>query len=179
MTVLTTPRLVLRPPVPADALEIAALAGDWDIASMTGQLPYPYTLANAHRWIAELPRGDPLRAAFTITRHNQLIGVTGYTGETTASAGIGYWIGKPHWGQGFATEAATALISHCLGPLGFATIHCAHFVGNSASARVIAKLGFTPSGPCKSWCEATATERDTLRYVLNALPQVAVGVTTP
>ncbi len=166
LPVLTTPCLVLREPIPADALPMAALAGDWDVASMTGQLPYPYTLTNAHRFIAELPKGDPLRQAFAVTLNGDLIGVTGFTACDNASASIGYWIGKPYWRRGFATQAASALVSYCFEIQKFQQLTCAHFDGNAASARVIAKLGFNSLGLSNSWCEATQTERPSQTYTL-------------
>jgi [ribosomal protein S5]-alanine N-acetyltransferase len=164
--VLTTPRLVLRAPIPDDALTMAALAGDWDVASMTGQLPYPYTLTNAHLFIADLPKGDPLRLAFAITLDGDLIGITGHTASDPASASIGYWIGKPYWHRGFATEAVSALLHHCFETQKFQHLTCAHFEENTASARVIAKLGFHPLGFATCWCEATQSERPSKTYTL-------------
>jgi [ribosomal protein S5]-alanine N-acetyltransferase len=166
--ILTTPRLVLRAPCPADALPMAAMAGDWDVASMTGQLPYPYTLTNAHLFIADLPKGDPLRLAFAITLDGDLIGITGHTACDPASASIGYWIGKPYWHRGFATEAASALLHHCFETQKFQHLTCAHFDDNAASARVIAKLGFQPIGSATCWCEATQSERPSKTYTLNS-----------
>jgi [ribosomal protein S5]-alanine N-acetyltransferase len=165
--VLITPRLVLRAPIPADALAMAVLAGDWDVASMTGQLPYPYTLANAERFIEDLPQGDPLRQAFAITLDGDLIGLTGHTATDPTSASIGYWIGKPYWQRGFATEAANALLKHCFETQNFQHLTCAHFEGNAASARVIAKLGFQSLGLSQCWCEATQTDRASQTYSLS------------
>jgi [ribosomal protein S5]-alanine N-acetyltransferase len=164
--ILTTPRLSLRAPCPADALPMAAMAGDWDVASMTGQLPYPYTLTNAHCFIADLPKGDPLRQAFAITLNGDLIGITGHTACDPASASIGYWIGKSYWHRGFATEAAGALVRHCFETQKFQHLTCAHFEENTASARVIAKLGFQPLGSATCWCEATQSERPSKTYTL-------------
>lgn len=164
--ILTTPRLILRAPCPADALPMAAMAGDWDVAGMTGQLPYPYTLANAELYIAELPKGDPLRQAFAITLDGDLIGITGHTASDPGSASIGYWIGKPYWQQGFATEATRALLHHCFENQKFQQLTCAHFAKNAASARVIAKLGFQPIGSAICWCEATQSQRPSNTYTL-------------
>jgi [ribosomal protein S5]-alanine N-acetyltransferase len=174
---LKTARLMLRPPVHADALTMAALAGDWDIASMTGQLPYPYTLANAERYIAELPKDDTLELAFSILLNGHLIGVCGYAALNLEAAGIGYWIGKPYWGQGFATQAASAMIDYCFDHVGFASLTCSHFVGNVASARVIEKLGFSPTGPGISRCEATQTNRETRTYRLERKTYRAARIT--
>jgi RimJ/RimL family protein N-acetyltransferase len=58
---------------------------------------------------------------------------------------MGYWIARPCWGRGFATEACTALIDIAR-TLGLATLEGSHFVDNPASARVLDKLGFEPVG---------------------------------
>jgi RimJ/RimL family protein N-acetyltransferase len=80
------------------------------------------------------------------------------------SAEIGYWIGKPWWGRGFATEAAQALVRHCFATVGIERLTCCHFVDNPASARVIRKLGFRLVGPCTAWCEARGADVETLLY---------------
>jgi [ribosomal protein S5]-alanine N-acetyltransferase len=171
-----TLRLTYRVPVPADALPMAALAGDWDVASMTGQLPYPYSLANAERYIAELPKNDPLRRAFAILHRGHLIGICGYTANGLETGSVGYWIGKSNWGRGFATEAVTALVSGCFESTRLQALTCAHFIENCASARVIAKVGFKVVGPAFCWCEATQSSRDALTYALKAPNHVT---TTP
>ncbi|MDX2259195.1 MAG: GNAT family N-acetyltransferase [Hyphomicrobiaceae bacterium] len=152
MTVIATRRLVLRALVPADAERIAELAGDWDIASMTARMPYPYTVDAARRWMAEI---DPGEIVLAITEQGTLVGVTGFTMASCGRrAEIGYWIGKPYWNRGYATEAVAALIARCFRTKGIEEILCSHFADNPASARVIEKLGFTPRGQSRRWCEA-------------------------
>jgi RimJ/RimL family protein N-acetyltransferase len=58
---------------------------------------------------------------------------------------MGYWIARPHWGRGFATEACGALIDIAR-TLGLATLEGSHFIDNPASARVLEKLGFEAIG---------------------------------
>lgn len=158
---LRTARLVLRPLASTDAARLADLAGDWDIASMTARIPYPYTIAHAHQWIGELSDGE---IVYGITLKGELIGVTGYLPSTEASAELGYWIGKPWWGHGYATEAAEALIKQCFGPARIARVTCSHFVENAASQRVISKLGFQLVGPAQAYCDARRRDLPTLRY---------------
>ncbi len=160
-TSLHTRRLKLRPLTTEDAARIAALAGDWDVARMTSRVPYPYSPMGAKHWIDDLTEGEVVRG---IEYKGDLIGLCGYLPAGDGSAEIGYWIGKPWWGQGFATEAARALIAYCFGKAGLKRLTCCHFVDNRASARVIAKLGFELVGPCRAWCEARQAEIDTLRY---------------
>jgi RimJ/RimL family protein N-acetyltransferase len=58
---------------------------------------------------------------------------------------MGYWIARPYWGQGFATEAAHALIDIAR-TLKLPRLEASHFVDNPASGRVLEKLGFVPTG---------------------------------
>ncbi len=166
---IRTERLVLRPLREEDLDMVVLMAGDWDVASMTARIPYPYTLADARHWLDGLEHGE-LVCAIERNDDGALVGVTGYLPAATASeeksAEIGYWIGKPYWGKGYATEAARALIAHCFTNVGFARLTCCHFADNPASCRVIEKLGFMPAGSCARWCEARRVEALAEHYVL-------------
>ncbi len=148
---ISTRRLVLRPLNDGDVPELAQLAGDWDVARMTARIPYPYSEELAREWVASLGADEFVRM---VTLKGTLIGAVGYVAEAHGSAEIGYWIGKPWWGRGFATEAAGALVRHCFTAGGFKTLTCCHFADNPASARVIQKLGFTAAGECVTWSDA-------------------------
>jgi ribosomal-protein-alanine N-acetyltransferase len=154
-------RLNYRPLEAADASRVAALAGDWDIARMTARIPHPYSLVDADLWIASIGGDEFVRG---VEHDGDLIGAVGYIGGEAGQAEIGYWIGKPWWGNGFATEAARALMEHCFRVIGFHHLTCGHFVDNPASARVIAKLGFRSIGKGSQWCEARGCEVGTVRY---------------
>lgn len=158
---LTTRRLVLRAPVPQDAARIAELAQDWEIVSMTSRMPWPYTLDDALTWVE-----DEGETTFAVTSGGQLIGITGYLPDDRGTAEIGYWLGRAYWGQGFATEAARALVRHAFRTGALERLTCGHFLDNPASARVIEKLGFEPDGEAHCWCEARRREMPAMRYVL-------------
>jgi ribosomal-protein-alanine N-acetyltransferase len=158
---IKTARLILRPLTDADAPSIAALAGDWDIARMTARIPYPYSAGLAQQWIDGLAHGEVVRG---ITHNGELIGVTGYLPDAEGSAEVGYWIGKPWWGHGFATEAAEAMIRYCFAASRVTRVTCSHFVDNPASQRVITKLGFRLLGTARAYCDARRRDIATLRY---------------
>ncbi len=165
-TDMKTLRLTLRPLVASDAQRIATLGGDWDVARMTGRIPYPYSIGAAEHWLTGLADGE---LVFGIEYDEgptgpQLIGLCGYTRAPDASAEIGYWIGKAYWGHGFATEAARAIIAHGFTKGGVKRFTCCHFTDNLASGRVIEKLGFRATGTCAGWCEARQMDLPTLRY---------------
>ncbi|MGD9671048.1 MAG: GNAT family N-acetyltransferase [Hyphomicrobiaceae bacterium] len=163
---IRTARLVLRPLREDDLFDIARLAGDWAIASMTARIPYPYTPDDARQWLYGLEEGEFVRA-MTMADEGQLLGITGYLpSEEGRVAEIGYWVGKPYWGRGIATEAAHALVEHCFARAGFEKLTCCHFADNPGSARVIEKLGFKSTGSCSCWCEARRIEAPAEHYEL-------------
>jgi [ribosomal protein S5]-alanine N-acetyltransferase len=163
---IKTDRLSLRAPALADAARISLLAGDYDVASMTGTIPHPYSEAMASQWIAGLHAGEE-GVAFAIDRLGSLIGCVGYRARDKTHAEMGYWIGKPYWGLGYATEAARALILYAFAQENFDYLLGGHFKENPASARVIAKLGFEPSGELLRDCAASGLKARCLTYRLS------------
>jgi RimJ/RimL family protein N-acetyltransferase len=162
---IETGRLLMRAPRAADAARIALLAGDYDVASMTGTIPHPYSEEMAADWIKSLDAGEE-GVAFAVEQAGALIGCVGYRALDETHAEIGYWIGKPYWGFGYATEAARALILYVFAQEGFDYLTIGHFRENPASARVIAKLGFEPAGEVLRDCAATGGKAHCVTYRL-------------
>ncbi len=160
-----TPRLVLRTPAPADAAGISLLAGDFDVASMTGTIPHPYSEQMAAEWIEGVQAGEE-GVVFAILRAGRLIGCVGYRAHGDGHAELGYWIGKPYWGMGYATEAASAMIPYAFEQGGFDYLTVGHFQDNPASARVIAKLGFAAHREEMRDCAARGTRAPCMTYRL-------------
>jgi RimJ/RimL family protein N-acetyltransferase len=148
---LTTARLRLRPVTPADASDVQRYVGDRDVASTTLTIPHPYPDGAAEQWIAThgAAYADGVRASFAITERETgaLVGAIGLHVESAHARGeLGYWIGKPFWGRGYATEAARAVLRFGFETLGLNKIHAAVFIRNPASDRVIRKLGMQWEG---------------------------------
>jgi len=144
--VLRTERLVLRPPRRADTKAVAALINDRRIAENTTRIPHPYGRADAETFIASANRTEG-EAAYLITlADDTLIGGCGLMRLDNEDGEIGYWLGVPHWGQGFATEAARAVIDHAFAQLGYASLQAGARVSNPASRRVLEKYGFQWTG---------------------------------
>jgi RimJ/RimL family protein N-acetyltransferase len=150
MHTLYTARLVLRPFANSDAAALAELAGEREVAASTLRIPHPYTLADAEEFISACSRNAAQGAAsvFAVTlQSGELCGACGLELDPIHShAEIGYWIGMPYWGQGYATEAAAILVDFGFTHLKLHRIFAAHFVGNSASGRVLQKIGMTYEG---------------------------------
>ena len=149
--VLTTARLILRPFSASDAPHVQRLVSDRDIAAMTLSIPHPYPDGAAEAWIARHPERytEGLGVSFAITERESgiLVGAIGLHADRAHNrAELGYWIGKPYWGRGYATEAAEATIDFGLTTFGLNKIHAAHFTKNPSSGRVMEKLGMVYEG---------------------------------
>jgi [ribosomal protein S5]-alanine N-acetyltransferase len=148
---LHTPRLVLRPFQRSDAPDIVRLAGDKEIAATTRMIPHPYDPPMAEAWLAALPsaqeRGESLHFAVTLRASGELMGAIGLVlNQVDRHGELGYWIGKPYWDNGYATEAARAIVQHAFGELRLHRIFAHHFSRNAASGRVMQKLGMKCEG---------------------------------
>ena len=143
--VLETERLTLRAPRFEDAKAIAQLANDRRIAENTTRIPHPYRLADAEAFIAQINKGaDEL--AFLIALDDEPIGACGLAQLDGPAPDLGYWIGAPYWGNGYATEAARAVIDHAFTALGHDAVQAGARVTNPASRRVLEKCGFQWTG---------------------------------
>ncbi|WP_218061274.1 GNAT family N-acetyltransferase [Pseudoalteromonas luteoviolacea] len=141
---LETQRLVLRPFCDSDASRIAELAGDKVIADMTASVPHPYEPHMATEWISTHKSAFEDKTAvvyaITIKGDNRIIGAVSFPQLGNGEGTIGYWIGVPFWGNGYAFEAAKGLIEYCKANLGLRIIHAVHFTENTRSQSVIEKL---------------------------------------
>jgi RimJ/RimL family protein N-acetyltransferase len=143
--VLETERLLLRRPTLADVKAIAVLANDRRIAENTRRLPHPYSQDHAIdfvRAIAETGR----EIAFLIENNFVPIGMVGINFGTRAMPEIGYWLGIEHWGQGFGTEAARAVIDFFFEEHDCELLYAGARVANPGSRNILEKCGFQWSG---------------------------------
>jgi RimJ/RimL family protein N-acetyltransferase len=137
---------VLRPPRLEDAATIAVLANDRRIAENTLRIPHPYALADAQAFLttANASGGE---IVFLITSWDgAVLGCCGIGKLDGEHPEIGYWLGVPFWGKGYATEAARAVIDHAFGDLGYEVLVGGARVSNPASRRVLQKCGFEWTG---------------------------------
>ncbi|MFY9899061.1 MAG: GNAT family N-acetyltransferase [Xanthobacteraceae bacterium] len=141
---LKTARLSLRAPVRSDVRDIVALAGDRRVAENTARIPHPYSAADAEGFLA-LTNQKGGETVFAIELDGTLIGMCGVDLRQDG-AELGYWLGVPFWGRGYATEAARALIDYAFAELGHDALSSGARVSNPASRRVLEKCGFQWAG---------------------------------
>ena len=143
--VLETKRLALRAPRLEDAKTVATLANDRRIAENTARIPHPYKMADAEGFIKGANKSDG-NAVFLITlRDKTVIGACGVTVQEQTPE-LGYWLGVPHWGNGYATEALHAVIDYAFTDLAHKALQAGARVTNPASRRVLEKCGFQWTG---------------------------------
>lgn len=148
---LQTDRLTLRPFTLGDAADVQRLAGEKEIAATTMTIPHPYPDGAAEEWIAkDQPRFDEGKVAnfaVTLRESGELIGAIGLSIKREHShAEMGYWIGKPYWNKGYASESTRALLQYGFNTLGLNRIFAHHMTKNPASGRVMQKIGMTFEG---------------------------------
>jgi RimJ/RimL family protein N-acetyltransferase len=145
MLMLETGRLALRPLALEDAAAFVRLfEGDWEAVKQTGRMPYPVTESAMHDWIAL--HAAAASETFLMTRREDgaALGGVGF-GGTGEVHELGYAIGRPYWGQGYATEAVLAMVEHAR-TRGLRALEAFTFIENPASARVLDKAGFVDIG---------------------------------
>lgn len=148
---LETRRLWLRWPRMADANAILRQAGDKAVAEMTASIPHPYPPEAVEPFVFAMRKGNALgeHLALAITprsKPNELIGMIGAHRQATGVPFIGYWLGTPHWGKGYATEAVQGLIDTLFSLVDIPAIEADTRVINPASRRVLEKSGFRAEG---------------------------------
>ncbi|MBX9883582.1 MAG: GNAT family N-acetyltransferase [Novosphingobium sp.] len=140
-------RLFLRPAWAEDWSEVLAAIDDFAVVRNLARAPWPYRAEDA-QWFVNRPQ-DPRHPDFLVTlpgaTGTQVIGCAGIAPGEQGVAELGYWIARSHWGCGYATEAACAVLAVARA-LGHDRIEAGHFLDNPASGRVLRKLGFEATG---------------------------------
>src|SRR4051794_25696413 len=163
--VLETKRLVLRAPRLEDAKAVAMLANDRRIAENTRRIPHPYGRADAEDFIASVNAGQAETAYLITLADGTPVGACGLAMTDGPAPELGYWLGVPFWGQGFATEAVRAVIDYTFTDLGHDAIQAGARVTNPQSRRVLEKCGFqwTGVGLCRIRALASSAPIDRFR----------------
>lgn len=166
---LTTARLTLRPQRKSDAPDLVRLAGAREIAAMTLMIPHPYEPPMAEEWIEKAAAGwlgDTMAVfAITGTDSGELVGSIGLKLDLRNNhAELGYWIGLPHWGNGYATEASRGILEFSFGQLGLHRVHAHAFGTNPASCRILEKIGMKYEGTLRQHIQKWDHWQDMVMY---------------
>lgn len=149
---LQTDRLRLRPFIADDAATVAELAGTGAMAEATISIPHPFSLTAAKTWITSLPHlfrsGLAVHFAVCTTESNELIGCFALKNldKTHQHAELECWIGAPWQRQGYATEAAKAVLAFGFEQLNLNRIYGYYLISEPNAATLLEKLGLQQEG---------------------------------
>ena len=143
-----TERLLLRPGWAEDAPALHQAIADERIVRNLASAPWPYRPEHAQAYAAtEREPGEPSVLLFRRTAGEpRLVGAIGIGRRPDDELELGYWIARPFWGLGYATEAGEAMLRFARHSLRLTRLRAGHFLDNPASGRVLRKLGFRPTG---------------------------------
>lgn len=172
---IETKRLRLRRLELSDASDIQRLAGVRDVAATTRSIPHPYPDGYAERWIGDC-RAESETGALAIfavilnengPEDGAFVGIIELLidgGPPSQLAQLSYWIGKPYWNHGYATEAAKAVVKHGFTDLGLERVRSPHFSKNPASGRVLKKIGMSHEGTLQGHLNKWGVLEDVEQY---------------
>ncbi len=168
---LAAERLTLRRLEVGDAARISLLAGDWEVSRTLAAVPHPYDEAMARNWISPALRQGAAGATyhFAIERgaDELVIGGIGLELANTAKAELGYWLGRPYWGQGYGAEAAGRVIEFGFDDLLLDGIVSAPLPTNAASIAILEKLGFTFQCREQQYFPARGENKEVMSFALS------------
>jgi ribosomal-protein-alanine N-acetyltransferase len=166
--ILETARLRLRRPDAGDIASIVAIAGDWYVARRLSRVPHPYGETDAHFFLDTIVPTE-WTWAITLRASGDLIGMAGLTPQPAHDvAELGYYVARPQWGIGIATEAARAVVEYGFRAAGLARLTSGYFLDNPASGRVLRKLGFVEVGRSERHSLASGSTAPSVEMRLDA-----------
>ncbi|MEP3602324.1 MAG: GNAT family N-acetyltransferase [Stappiaceae bacterium] len=175
LPLIETVRLALRPIGFGDVSAIESLCGhDFDVVRWLTGFDWPYVSGTAAAFVEELIVSDPIanEAVFAVTYENAFVGVTAIEGpgelqDFPALPSLGYWLGRPYHGRGFASEAARATLNWAFEAHDAPRIGARVFQNNLASLKVLASLGFVEVGSEMRYSKVLKQEVDNRVLVLD------------
>lgn len=159
-------RVTLRKLRMSDADKITEYCKDPSISRWTASIPYPYKRKHAIEYIRKSKEKWSKKETynFTVEEKGTMVGSIGLMIKSEGVAELGYWIGKPHRGQGFATEASKLLLKEGFKTLKLHKIYAHHIKENPASGRVMQKIGMKKEGMMREHIKKQGKYRDLIQY---------------
>ncbi|WP_424943015.1 GNAT family N-acetyltransferase [Aliiroseovarius crassostreae] len=158
---ITTPRFTLRPLGVQDRDQVVAGLNDYEVTKWLTVVPFPYGPADFDAFLGFL-EGKPAHEALAICEGDRVLGVTGI-GDS-----LGYWLSRTHHGRGVMSEAAGALVDWYFRNTEANALSSGYFEGNAASAKVLRKIGFLPTGATETaHCVSQKTDLDLVKVALS------------
>ena len=171
---LYTDRLILREFTKEMAPDVQRLVGEWEVIRTLLGVSYPYKDGMAEEWIAThrpaYEAGERVTWAVVQREEEALVGsiTLHHLQPIHDSAELGYWLGRPYWGRGYATEAGREVVRYGFEDLGLHRIGASHLGSNLASGKVMRKIGMTHEGTRPEQYKIWGTYEDRVDYGLLA-----------
>jgi len=168
---LRSENLVLRPLELTDAPVITKLAGDWEVARWTLDIPHPFDAVMARNFIVwaqeELRSQRRFFFAMVARATGELVGVISLTCNSVDEGEIGYWVGRPYQGRGYAREAAAAIIIMGFEAMALRRVVAACHPDNKPSWRVMEHCGMRFVNAIQRWSIARRATFDLSLYAID------------
>ena len=170
---IATPRMHLRPLRPADATDLARIAGNDRVAPMMASVASPWPEADVLRWIEQHRWRGRVGFSFGVyVPDGTLIGSVGLGGTPVSTA---YFLDQHYWGRGLMTEAMMAFLPWAFARFALTEVTADHFADNPASGRILQKLGFVKTGSALGGSAARPVKAPTVSYRLRRADLVSAA----
>ncbi len=151
-TILRGERIILRPLKKSDVADIYRYVNNAEIAKWTASIPHPYPKRGAEKVVRDTQRKWKRSKAFVFgivpKGMDTVVGIISLEriDQINRHGELGYWLGKPHWGNGMMAEAGTLVMRFGFRTLKLHRIYASVLHENRASERVLTKLKFKKEG---------------------------------
>ena len=168
---IRTENLLLRPGWVDDAPALTEAFAREDVVMTLATAPWPYRLDDAVDYLSRERSAHEADLLIFLRTPGapRLIGGVGIA-DRGSNSELGYWVVPSHWGRGYATEAARAVIAAARYSLPIDRLISGHFTDNPASGAVLRKLGFVASGEELRDCRAAGVAKPCRTYALELTP---------
>lgn len=165
--ILESENIVLRPFTLTDADRVQQLAGEKEISDTTLLIPHPYPDGAAEEWISRHAKEFEEKNIynFAVTVDDKVVGSIGFgVNLQHNNCEVGYWIGKPYWGKGYASKALGLIIKFCFEELELNKVHAHYMKCNWSSGRVMEKNGMKQEGILRKHVMKNGAYHDIVTY---------------
>ncbi len=168
---IRTGNLLLRPGWVDDAPALTEAFAREDVVMTLASAPWPYRLDDAVDYLSRDRSAHEADLLIFLRTPGvpRLIGGVGIA-DRDGESELGYWIVPSHWGRGYATEAARAVVAAARHSLPIDRLVSGHFTDNPASGAVLQKLGFVATGEELRDCRAAGLAKTSRTYALELSP---------
>jgi ribosomal-protein-alanine N-acetyltransferase len=165
---LKTTRLISRPSAEEDVSRAFEIRSDWEVSRMLRIPTFPPNYEDINCWFRQHREewADGKAYRFAILDQSRMVGLVDIESVADGEGVLGYWLEREAWGQGFAFEAAAAVVRFAFETVGLSKIRAAHASDNQASGAALRKLGFARVSSERRFSHSRREDLTQVFYVL-------------